>query len=58
MLIKTEDVIKELDTLEEMIEDEIDRLRKEGVTLEEAVKAGACLVEKYWRKKNADKSRS
>ncbi|GAI55120.1 unnamed protein product, partial [marine sediment metagenome] len=38
------------------VENEINRLWKEGATLEEAAEAGARLAKQYWKKKNADKS--
>jgi len=53
MLIEFVDRNRELDELEEVVENEINRLWKNGATLEEAAEAGARLAEQYWKEKKA-----
>ena len=56
MLIKAGVDIREVDELEEVVENEINRLWKSGATLENAAKAGARLRKILEERNNADKS--
>ena len=56
MPMETDPDIREVDELEEVVENEINRLWKSGATLENAAKAGARLRKILEERNNADKS--